>query len=290
MKKYLMPLIIIVVALAGIGLISYPYISNWINVRSQSTAIQDFAVSVKDLEAEQIAAELAAAREYNASLTTIKLVNDPFTGEREEGEDEYYFSQLDLTSMMGYVEIPHLNIKIPMYHGTSEAVLSKALGHLQGTSLPVGGEGTHSVITGHRGLPSAKLFTDLDQMEPGDLFYVIVLGEVLGYQVDDIQVIEPNDTELIQIIPGEDHVTLMTCTPYGINSHRLLIRGTRVELTAEEAEIIVAAAADSGPWLTNELVLIIGAAAAVIILVLLGTQLHSRRRLKKSKEWIYKDD
>lgn len=233
MKKSIRLTLIIVIIIAGFSLLIYPIVSNWIHERRQTVVINEYVDEIAAIDAELLEQSLVRAQQYNADLTVMTLVNDPFTGVKEEGADESYLAQLNLTEVMCYVEIPKIDVKLPMYHGTSAEVLARALGHLQGSSMPVGGEGTHCVITGHSGLPNALLFTNLEKLELGDMFYITVLGQTLAYQVDDISIVEPNDTSKLQIFPGEDYVTLLTCTPYGINSHRLLVRGTRVEMPEE---------------------------------------------------------
>ena len=233
MKKYATILLFPILFLAGLSLLLYPLVSNeWNNYR-QSRLISDYDEAV----AEQTAAgaidyheEWTQAASYNESLKPYVLP-DSFASAEHTGEaDEAYLSCLNLTGngMMGYVQIPKINVKLPIFHTTSEEVLQTAAGHLEGSSLPVGGEGTHAVISAHRGLPSAALFTDLDRLSEGDHFLLKILDDTLCYEVDQIHVIEPNDTSALAAVEGEDLVTLLTCTPYGVNSHRLLVRGHRI--------------------------------------------------------------
>lgn len=219
-------LLLVLVFLAGLSLLLYPTVSNYVNSMHQSQVIVDYTQSVGQLQVEEYAVLRAQAEEYNRALL-----------ERENQYDltdellEQYNALLDIsgTGIMGYVEIPRINCTLPIYHGTDEAVLQVAVGHLEWTSLPVGGESTHSVISGHRGLPSAELLTNIDRMRMGDRFYIHVLDQVLEYQVDDIAVVEPQDTSRLLVTQGKDYMTLVTCTPYGVNSHRLLVRGVRVD-------------------------------------------------------------
>ena len=215
-----------VLFLAGLSFLLYPTVSNWWNNRNQSHAIEDYTQSVNELNAEKYAALREDAENYNRVLRG--------SGSEFELPEDFlpaYESLLNVSGngIMGYVEIPAINCSLPIYHGTDDAVLQVAIGHLEWSSLPVGGESTHSVISGHRGLPSAELLTHIDKLEIGDRFYIHVLNETLEYRVDNVAVVEPYDTELLRITEGKDYMTLVTCTPYGINSHRLLVRGERVE-------------------------------------------------------------
>jgi len=233
---------LILIFLAGLSLLLYPSVSNYWNSLHQSHAIAVYDQTLAKLDQEKNNQMRQQAREYNDSLLSR---SDEF--HLDEEFQTRYEALLDVTGtgIMGYVDIPCINCKLPIYHGTDESVLQVAVGHLEWTSLPVGGPSTHAVISGHRGLPSAELLTHIDRLETGDKFYLHVLGEELEYRVDDIAVVLPNDTSRLRVVAGEDYVTLVTCTPYGINSHRLLVRGTRVQNGA---------AATSGQlYLTNEL-------------------------------------
>ena len=218
--------IFLLIFLAGLSLLLYPTVSNWWNNRNQLGVIDNYTQNLNELNAEKYAALWAEAKDYNEVLRSGWSANKL----SDELKDRYELAlNISGNGVMGYIEIPSINCSLPIYHGTDETVLQVAIGHLEWTSLPVGGAGTHSVVSGHRGLPSAELFTYIDTMKLGDKFYIHVLDQVLEYRVDNIAVVEPNDTELLQIIDGKDYVTLVTCTPYGINSHRLLVRGQRVE-------------------------------------------------------------
>lgn len=233
---------LILIFLAGLSLLLYPSVSNYWNSLHQSQAIAVYDQTVDAIDKEKNDAMRQLARAYNDSLLGR---SDEF--HLDEGLQRQYESLLNVTGtgVMGYVDIPCINCKLPIYHGTDESVLQVAVGHLEWTSLPVGGPSTHAVISGHRGLPSAELLTHIDRLETGDKFYLHVLGEELEYRVDDIAVVLPNDTSRLRVVAGEDYVTLVTCTPYGINSHRLLVRGTRVQNSA--------AATSEQLYLTNEL-------------------------------------
>lgn len=212
----------------GLCLLLYPTVSEWWNSTRQSRAIASYVDAVDDLDTSRQDAMLAEARAYNGNLA-----EHVSNGSLDEQALSQYSELLDVTGtgIMGYVEIPVLHCSLPIYHGTDEGVLQVAVGHLEWTSLPVGGEGTHCAISGHRGLPSAKLFTNLDQLVEGDIFELHVLGETLAYEVDQIRIVEPADIAELSLQPGQDLCTLVTCTPYGINTHRLLVRGHRVDAT-----------------------------------------------------------
>lgn len=232
-KKALTGIALILLLFSGIILILYPVLSNYLVGGEQSSVQAQYTDEVKDMTNEEISAELEAAQLYNEALLSVQSA--------ETVELRSYDDLLNLAGngVMGYVEIPIIGVILPIYHGVSEEVLAKGAGHMPGTSLPIGGESTHAVISAHAGLPSARLFTDLDTLQVGDLFYIHVLDETLCYEVDQIIVTLPSDTEAVQIEEGEDYVTLLTCTPYGVNTHRLLVRGRRTEiletvLTAED--------------------------------------------------------
>lgn len=241
MKKKVTNILVVIIFLAGLSLLLYPYISNKWNEYRQSKLITQYSEKLMD-QGETISydEEWEKAHQYNADLLPITLPDSFAIAAMAEEPNEFYMSCLNLTGdgMMGYVEIPRLEVKIPIYHTTSEEVLEKAAGHLEGSSLPVGGENTHAVISAHRGLPSAELFTDLDQLKVGDHFLLYILNEILCYEVDQILIVEPTETEELAVEDGQDLVTLMTCTPYGVNSHRLFVRGHRVEYSGEEESVI----------------------------------------------------
>ena len=226
--------LLVLILLAGLSLLLYPAVSDYWNSFTQSQVIVDYAKQIAELDEDRYLAYLNDAVAYNRSLLDRK--NHYLLTEDQKAE---YDSLLNLTGLgiMGYIEIPSIRCTLPIYHGTGEAVLSMAVGHLDWTSLPVGGESTHCVLSGHRGLPSAKLFTDLDKIVVGDVFLIRVLDEILTYEVDQINIVEPDETQSLLIEEGSDLCTLVTCTPYGINSHRLLVRGHRIE-NAEEAKVV----------------------------------------------------
>lgn len=240
MKKKAGNLVICIIFLAGLSLLLYPFVANQWNNYRQKQLISGYEQVVSDKEAAEgidYDAERKKAEDYNEALLPCVLP-DSFALAESSGVDPVYMNTLNIAGdeMMGSVEIPKINIKIPIYHTTEEEVLNKGAGHLEGSSLPVGGANTHAVISAHRGLPSASLFTDLDQMKVGDHFLLHVLDETLCYEVDKISVVKPEDTSALAVEDGQDLVTLLTCTPYGVNTERLLVRGHRVPYVEEEVK------------------------------------------------------
>ena len=226
MKKHGTTIILLLVLIAGLSLLLYPTLSDWWNSLIQSRAVASYVEAVANIDEEQYNRLWEDAQNYNSSLT---IGNNAHKLNKEQ--KEIYNSCLDIGGLgiMGYIEIPSIGATMPIYHGTDGSLLQVAIGHLEWTSLPVGGESTHCVVSGHRGLPSARLFTDIDKLVEGDLFMLCVLNEILTYEVDQILVVKPENVDALQIVKGEDLCTLVTCTPYGVNSHRLLVRGHRVE-------------------------------------------------------------
>ena len=273
MRKHASTMILILILVVGLSLMLYPSFSNWWNEAHQSRAIAAYSQEVSKLDENRYDELWQQAWEYNRSLVgreNVYLLDDSQKAEYER--------LLDVSGMgiMGYIEIPSINVSLPIYHGTEESVLQVAVGHLEWTSLPVGGESTHCVLSGHRGLPSAKLFTDLDRLVVGDRFRLGVLDQVLTYEVDQILIVEPQDTEALLIEEGKDLCTLVTCTPYGINTHRLLVRGHRVETEKDAKNVRVTSdAIQIEPYLVAPVV------AAPILLVLLLGLLIPRRRNKR---------
>ncbi len=251
----------------------YPVLSNWICEYTASVEIASYNSVLEEQDTSELDAMLEAASEYNAALSG--------SGDSDSVAD--YDSLLALTDAIGYIEIPKIGVYLPIYHGVEDDVLQKGIGHMPETSLPVGGESTHAVLSGHTGLPAAKLFTDLDQLEVGDMFYIHVLNRILAYEVDQIKVVLPDETDDIRIVEGEDYVTLLTCTPYGVNSHRLLVRGTRVEFSPEVVSVQAPADTETKQKIPVEKILWYGAVAfgiVLMIIVLLILLLPGRRRGK----------
>lgn len=282
MKKFFKNFIFILIFIAGLSLLLYPYISNEWNTYRQSQLIAEYDDAIKEIKDEiNYSKEWESAHAYNASLLP-SILPDSFAIAAADGEPaEEYMAELNLLGdgMMGMVEIPKINIEIPIYHTTSEEVLQIAAGHLEGSSLPVGGKDTHAVISAHRGLPSSSLFTDLDRLEIGDHFLIHVLDKTLYYQVDQILEVEPQDTEALRVEPGRDLVTLLTCTPYGVNSHRLLVRGFQVDYKPELLENDVEQSIINPSIHTNYLLwVIIGLVITFLFIVVLSIR---ERRLKK---------
>ena len=228
MKRDKIGILLVLMLFIGVCVLLYPSLSQYWNAKTQTKAVENYQEILSSLEKEDYTRFFEAADVYNASLAAL---DDPLFDYRTL---EGYDTILDVsgTGIMGYVSIPKLGVELPVYHGISAEVLNIACGHLEGSSLPVGGQSTHSVLSAHRGLPHARLFTDLDKMEVGDTFTITILNRVVTYQVDQIKVVNPDNTDDVRIEDGADHCTLLTCTPYGINSHRLLVRGTRIENAA----------------------------------------------------------
>lgn len=271
-KRRLSNIILILIFLAGLSLLLYPTVSNYWNSFHQSRAITEYTQDVASLDQETYDRILQDARDYNKAL-----LKKPNRFNLSKAEEKEYEKQLLVSSsgIIAYVEIPKIKCRLPIYHGTDEAVMQVAVGHIPGTSLPVGGKSTHCVISSHRGLPSARLFTDLDQMEKGDIFMLRVLDETLTYEVDQIRIVLPEEIKDLDIEEGKDYCTLVTCTPYGVNSHRMLVRGHRVKNSAALGEGVPADALQVDPMIVAPLV------AVPILLALLAWLLIKTRRKKK---------
>lgn len=217
--------LLVLILLAGVGIMAYPTVSDWWNSMHATQAIADYTGAVEDMSPKEKEKILKAARAYNESLAPgihFKLTKEQY---------DQYEKVLDITGtgIMGYIQIPSINVNLPIYHGTEESVLQIAVGHIAGSSLPVGGRGTHCILSGHRGLPSAKLFTDLDKLGAGDIFTLTVLDQTITYKVDQIRIVLPEEVDELSIVKKRDYCTLVTCTPYGINTHRILLRGRRIK-------------------------------------------------------------
>lgn len=275
-KKHISTIIIALIFLAGLGFLLYPTVSNLWNRAHQSRAIATYTKQVEKLDGSQNKEMLKAARKYNKSL--LKKSDHWKLSKKDKKK---YESLLDVsgTGIMGYIEVPKIDCSLPIYHGTDEGALQIAIGHLEGSSLPVGGKSTHCVLSGHRGLPSARLFTDLDQMEEGDVFVLNVLGRKLAYEVDQIKVVLPDEMSDLEIVQGKDLCTLVTCTPYGINTHRLLVRGHRTKYI-EETVVRVQKEAEkkeTGIWLLAGG----GAVFLIIIIIVVVKRRRKRRNLQR---------
>lgn len=260
MRKHKTVLFLTLGFLTGICILLYPAFSDFWNTKTQSRAIVNYESVLENLDPEDYTEIFNKAHDYNKALYQTDF---PLTDFKQvPGYDDTL--RITENDMIGYLKIARIGVELPIYHGTSDEVLNRGVGHLEGTSLPVGGENTHAVMSAHRGLPSSKLFTDLDHMELGDTFQIVVLDQVLTYQIDSIKVIEPTDVSDLQIIEGGDYCTLFTCTPYGINTHRLLVRGIRIETIKEKPIIYV-----SNEAFRIEPLLVTPAVAAPMLLVLL---------------------
>lgn len=282
MKGHISKGIILMLFVVGLGLLCYPTISNWYGRSHQIDAIDAYKEQVEQANHSQLDRLREEASQYNEGLFGNAIITDPFSTSEVVKENRKYNELLNLSQdgIMGYVQIPSIEVYLPIYHGTEEDVLKKGAGHLMNSSLPIGGEGSHTVITGHTGLPFATLFTNLDQVEEGDYFFLYVLEERLVYQVDQIKVVEPENTEDLVIEQKKDYATLVTCTPYGVNSHRLLVRGVRVvDWEKEEAASVVVDEKQEGV-LTEGLwnLLLPGCLLVVVIVVVMKYSKNTKRR------------
>lgn len=259
--------------LAGAGVLGYPVVSKYLSDKNSSFVMDNYEKEVAKIDQATVDKEWEKAVAFNESLAG-NPVRDPFLKGSGYVIQTNYYDLLNIEDMMGKLEVPKIRVEMPIYHGTKSSTLRKGIGHLEGSSLPVGGENTHAVLTGHTGVTAGKMLTDLTEMKKGDLFFVSVLNRTLAYKVDQIQVVLPEQTEALKMIPGEDHVTLLTCTPYGVNSHRLLVRGVRTEYIPEEKETIKPIKN------SNETRKIIFAATVtgIIMLILIGIRIYYLRK------------
>lgn len=219
-------IILVAIFFVGLSVLLYPTVSDFLNEKRQSQAIVNYDDIIVDLTPEDYSAFFSDADTYNKKIRNMSF---PFMNHKNIAEEYYNTLDVNGDGMMGYITIEKIKVQLPIYHGTSDKVLNSAVGHVEGSSIPIGGESTHSVLSAHRGLPSAKLFTNLDKVEVGDVFTIRILDKTITYQVDQILIVLPHETEALNLVPGEDYCTLVTCTPYGINTHRMLVRGTRIE-------------------------------------------------------------
>ncbi len=292
MKRKLAILGIVLIFIAGIGTMSYPLVSSIINNIDSRNNVEEYTKTTKEMSSEKTLEMLKQAEEYNHSLTNNVIITDPFDKEAYEKIGANYEKTLNVdgNGLIGYIDIPKINVYLPIYHGTTEDILAKGAGHLQNTSLPIGGESTHSVISAHTAYPGETFFDYLTDMEEGDEFFVHVLDRVLKYEVDSIKVVLPEETDDLRVIKGEDHVTLLTCTPYSVNTHRLLVRGKRVEYDDSKYITTGASAASFGddgifflgykvPYWAAAMI-IVGFIALVVIIVIIRL-----KRTKKKKRY-----
>ncbi|MCD7863029.1 MAG: class C sortase [Lachnospiraceae bacterium] len=276
-RKHLTTILLLLMFFVGLSLLLYPSVSNWWNSKVQTRAVATYEAAVADLSEADFESYYEAAAAYNEALYALGSATALIYPEVLDGYEE----TLDITGtgIMGYVTIEKIDVLLPIYHGTDSSVLAVGAGHLEGSSLPVGGESTHSVLSAHRGLPSATLFTHLDRLEVGDRFTITILDEVLTYEVDQISIVLPDELEHLYIEEGEDYCTLMTCTPYGINTHRLLVRGTRVE--TEETQLRVAAEA----YQVEPMIVAPVLALPMLVILLVWILTGARRRKKQEADF-----
>ena len=255
----------------------YPTISSYINSVEYKDIINDYSNITDNYSNDENNKLLEEAIKYNSTINTYSII-DVFTNpNREESVDYTNILNIDGKGLMGYISIPKIDVNIPIYHGTSSKVLEKGVGHLEGSSFPIGGMSTHSILSAHRGLPSAKLFTDLDQLKIGDKFFISILDKKLAYEVDQILVVEPSESEALQLQEGHDYVTLVTCTPYAINTHRLLVRGTQVEYNEEVAQSIPVEKKSS----SSDIMLYTGVIIAILLLIFAIVQIVKSNKKKE---------
>lgn len=279
MKQKIIPILII---LFGFALLSYPFISNYMFEKSAGSTIKSYEKQAKTYDQKQKEQAFRKAEEYNKDLIkSVVQLTDPFKVKKSNGETLIYNNilNIDHSGVMGYLEIPCISVNLPIYHGTDAEILERGVGHLAASSIPVGGKSTHSVLTGHTGLSSAKLFTDLTEMKKEDLFFIHVLDRTLAYKVDQISVVRPEDTRKLQIVKGKDYVTLVTCTPYGVNDHRLLVRGVRTKCVKKQRSSIRPRNQDSQWMRTYKKAIAIGL-MIVTALILLGKVFQKLHRKK----------
>lgn len=281
-RRILLILLAVLLLLAAAGVAAYPLISNYVNTKYQSVVRTNYEKQVEQADTSELDAALAAAKAYNDSLQPVR-----FTREQVQTASLDYDSLLNLdgSGIMGYVEVPKLRINLPIYHGTGETVLEEGVGHLVGSSLPVGGDGCHSVLTGHSGVAGNKLFSDIDKLSVGDVFYLRVLNQTLAYEVTDINKVLPHETEMLAPVAGADLCTLVTCTPYGVNTHRLLVRGSRIPYEAaveiaEEAENLPVKSTWKEQYYTG---LLIGG-GTLLLVILAGIIILFVRRRRRRRE------
>ena len=269
-------ILLVAIFFVGLSVLLYPTLSDFWNEKRQSQAIMNYDKLIEDLAPEDFSDHFKKAEEYNKKLSRMDF---PFLGYKEL--DSLYKSTLDINGngMMGYITIEKIKVQLPIYHGTSDEVLNTAVGHLEGSSIPIGGEGRHSVLSAHRGLPSAKLFTNLDELTKGDIFTIKILDRTITYQVDQVLIVLPDEVNNLYAEKGEDYCTLVTCTPYGINTHRMLVRGTRIENIEEEKKVNLITEA----YLVDPLIVTPAVAAPILGALLIFLMIKSSKEKKKNK-------
>lgn len=276
-------IILVAVFFVGLSILLYPTISDFINEKRQSEAIMNYDDLIAQLTPEDYSAFFEEAERYNKKIRNMSF---PFLNHKDISDEYYSILDVNGDGMMGYITIDKIKVQLPVYHGTDDKVLNSAVGHVEGSSLPVGGESTHAVLSAHRGLPSAKLFTNLNKLEIGDVFTIRILDRTVTYKVDQILIVLPEDTEALNIVPGEDHCTLVTCTPYGINTHRMLVRGVRIENIEPEKVISV----EPQAYQIDPLIVTPAVAVPMLGVLLIVLLVQSSRQKKKKKRSIEEDD
>lgn len=271
-KKRVIPVFIVLIFLAGLSLLLYPAVADYVNYMDAHKVIGEYQEYVEALDENANAEILAAAQEFNAALA----VNTPYLSELTDDNREIYNGLLNSmgSGIMGYIDVPAIDVFLPIYHGTDDSVMSMGVGHFEGSSLPVGGESVHTVLISHSGLPNAKLFTDLEKLKTGDIFSLHVLGESLFYEVDLIEILKPEELYGLHIEEGKDYCSLVTCTPYGVNTHRLVVRGYRVEPPEESVLIEASGAGRNAGWHTE---LLYAPIAVIFVLIMIMLTLRTRR-------------
>lgn len=280
MKKNVVRIILIVGFCIGLIISLYPLISNIYSRINQIQVINDYTEDIKEIDTKQIAKELELANAYNRKLNQTIVLTDPFDPSAIDMADDVYYDILNYTDdgVMAYINIPKIDVNLPIYHGTDSEHMLKGVGHLVGTSFPVGGVDTHAVLSAHSGLSTAELFTNLADLKKGDLFYIHVLDDVLAYEVDKINVVKPDETNDLKIVPGQDYVTLVTCTPYGINSHRLLVRGHRVEYNPD-LEKQESKKANNDVWFKEYIKSIVSGIGIIVLIIIFIVVLKRVKRV-----------
>jgi len=278
MNVMIKKIIISIIFLTGFLIFSYPIISNWLSTKEQYTVISQHNEVLKKMTKEEKDAEREKARKYNELLNEASIpIEDPFSKDANKSTATGYFNVLNIGESIGSIEIPSINVKLPIYHGVSEDVLQRGVGHMSNSSLPIGGLGAHTALTGHRGLPSSKLFTDLDKVNKGDVFYIHTLDETLAYKVDGIKVVLPNEMDWLVMDKNKDYVTLITCEPYMINTHRLLVRGERIPYEGEQEKLALLKTGDHASQDFITLVIVVGTILVIFLFVMFKRRKNKKR-------------
>lgn len=284
-KIYIGDIFRIIVLLIALSVLLYPTVSNYLYEKNGARVISSYDENAVRLSESEKQAMLEAARQYNRELLGNIELLDPFSPLKKE-VDARYQSLLNTNEagMMGYIRIPKIDVELPIYHGTEERILQSGVGHFEGTSLPVGGESSHTVLTGHRGLPSKLLFTDLDQMKEGDIFYLKILGETFAYKIDQILTVLPENTKALTIEPGKDYATLVTCTPYAVNTHRLLVRGSRIPYEEAVRQVPDEKITPTLPFQVKVLLAAIGVLVLIFIVYQLWKKTRKRKEMRRKRK------